>query len=419
MSSSFIDFTDEAEGDGDDITSGSDSPANDEDVDSGTVLFTGSDTPLSPSADSSRTSVALVQAVPSTGDGTKDERLTDSSNASVYETSVTVICEDVHSPESEPEEPDGHTTAMEKQTGSADENEVSSDSDRSDDVNLRGVNSDSVITESECDVCSHDHDEIKTDFDDSCSSCCDHAQNSDCDKSKESNGRMTESEDSYFSFEKHQSQGTDSDSDLGDSCSCGDTAYYSSDDDKIDESDSDDSEPESEFESDSSSDQIDGNQRIGSDSDSHSSGENVHSSDCGESSDEADYDSCSCSSCCSCSCKECCNHESDSEVCYDSESDSSSDENTTDSDYDGDDEDDDESVKHWKCQPVTRISSQYSNKTVRLIRVQNVGLVVMALSKADQDSSFSVSGRKSVEASSSLQMLKRLGKEISFKRVPC
>ena len=77
-------------------------------------------------------------------------------------------------------------------------------------------------------------------------------------------------------------------------------------------------------------------------------------------------------------------------------------------DYDGDDEDDDDSVK---CQPAARISNHYSNKTLRLIHVQNVGLVVMAVSKAEQDS---VSGRKSVETSSSLQMLKRLGKEISF-----
>ena len=68
--------------------------------------------------------------------------------------------------------------------------------------------------------------------------------------------------------------------------------------------------------------------------------------------------------------------------------------------------DDDGSVK---CQPAARISSQFSNKTLRLICVQNVGLVVMAVSQADQDC---VSERKSVEASSSLQMLKKLGKEI-------
>ena len=106
------------------------------------------------------------------------------------------------------------------------------------------------------------------------------------------------------------------------------------------------------------------------------------------------------------SCEECCNHENDSDMCYDS----SLGEDTTDSDYDGDDEDDDGSVK---CQPAAKISGQYSNKTLRLIRVQNVGLVVMAVSQADQDC---VSGRKSVEASSSLQMLKKLGKEI---RVAC
>ena len=127
----------------------------------------------------------------------------------------------------------------------------------------------------------------------------------------------------------------------------------------------------------------------------------------------SESDSCSCSSCC-CSCEECCNHESDSDVymCYDSDSDTSSGEDTTDLDYDGDDEDDDGSMK---CQPAARISNHYSNKILRLIRVQNVGLVVMAISKD------SVSGRKSMEASSSLQMrmLKNLGKEIYFKRVPC
>ena len=123
---------------------------------------------------------------------------------------------------------------------------------------------------------------------------------------------------------------------------------------------------------------------------------------------EDDGDLCSCISCC-CSCEECCNHESASDVCYDSESYSSSGEDTTDSDYDGDNEDDDDSVR---CQPAGTISRQYSNKTLRLIRVHNVGLVVMAVSQVDQDV---VSGRKSVEASSSLQMLKKLGKEISFK----
>ena len=76
-------------------------------------------------------------------------------------------------------------------------------------------------------------------------------------------------------------------------------------------------------------------------------------------------------------------------------------------DYDGDDEDDDDSVK---CQPAARISNHYSNKTLRLIHVQNVGLVVMAVSKAEQDSVRVLD----VETSSSLQMLKRLGKEISF-----
>ena len=63
-----------------------------------------------------------------------------------------------------------------------------------------------------------------------------------------------------------------------------------------------------------------------------------------------------------------------------SESYSSSGEDTTDSDYDGDNEDDDDSMK---CQPAARISSQYSNKTLRLIHVHNVGLFMMAVRKAE------------------------------------
>ena len=160
-------------------------------------------------------------------------------------------------------------------------------------------------------------------------------------------------------------------------------------------------------------DETDSNDRaIDSDRDSHSScDENTHNSDCDEifndetdSKDrmtDSDSDSCSCSSCC-CSYEECCSHESDSDVCYDSESYSSSD-----SDYGGDDEDDDDGVM---CQPAARITGQYSNMTLKLIHVQNVGLVVMAVSKSDLDSD---SGRKSVEGSGSLQRLRRLGKEIS------
>ena len=109
------------------------------------------------------------------------------------------------------------------------------------------------------------------------------------------------------------------------------------------------------------------------------------------------------------------NNESDSDVACDSERYSSSGEDTTDSDYDGDDEDDDDDSL-VKCQPAARITSQYSNKTLRLIHVQNVGLVVMAVSKSDQDCA---GGRKGVETSTSLQMLKKIGKEVSFNRVPC
>ena len=131
---------------------------------------------------------------------------------------------------------------------------------------------------------------------------------------------------------------------------------------------------------------------------------------------DSDSDSCSCS-CCYCSCEECCSHESDSDVCYDSEDYSSSDEDTADSDYDGDDEDGDDSMI---CQPAARITSQDSNTTLKLIRVQNVGLVVIAVSKSDLDSR-SDSERKSVEESGSLQRLKRLGKEISsaFLKLTC
>ena len=101
-------------------------------------------------------------------------------------------------------------------------------------------------------------------------------------------------------------------------------------------------------------------------------------------------------------------------MCYDSESDSSSGEDTTDSDYDGDDEDDDDSIR---CQPAARISSQYSNKTLKLICVQNVGLVVMAISKVEQDS---ISGSKSVEVPSSLQNAQEARKRnlLQFKHVP-
>ena len=236
---------------------------------------------------------------------------------------------------------------------------------------------------------------------------------------QESEG-ATVSSDSEWSItesdtESNLSSESDSDSDSDGSCSCRDGTHSCLDDDKSEKSDSESSETESECDSSS-----DGSQETGSDSDTHSScGENTHGSDCDEGDDTdpndkmTDSDSDWSYSCCCCVCEECCKQESDSDGCCDSESYSSSGEDTTDSDYDGDDEDDDDSVN---CQPASRIASQYSNKTLRLIRVQSVGLVVMAVSKAEEDS---VSRRKSVEASNSLQMLKRLGKEISFIRVPC
>ena len=237
-------------------------------------------------------------------------------------------------------------------------------------------------------------------------------------KSRDSDAQESENAAASWSITESESDlspESDSDSDSEGSCSCGDSTHSCSGDDKSEESDSESSESESE--SDSSSD---GSQETGSGSDSHSSsGENTHGSDCDQRDETdpndkmTDSDSDWSHSCCCCVCEECCKQESDSDVCCDSESYSSSDEDTTDSDYDGDNEDDDDSMN---CQPAPRIASQYSNKTLRLIRVQSVGLVVMAVSKAEEDS---VSRRKSVEASSSLQMLKRLGKEVSFNRVPC
>ena len=319
---------------------------------------------------------------------------------------------------------DSESEQKSKQTDSDScvENTLCSDLDRGE-----NIHSDDGITESESDFCSHDQcksEETDSDGDLSGSySCNDNAHSSHCDRSEENDDRMRESEDSSCSHGKKISQEADSDSDSSDtvSCNCGERLHCS-DDDKSDENNSDGSTTESE--SDSCSDDECRRQQTGSDSDSHSScGENAHSSDSDESDGsngrmtDSDSDTCSCSNC-RCSCDDCCNHESDSDVDYDSEGDRSSGEDTTDSDYDGDDEDDDESMKHSKCQPVTGISSQFSNKTVRLIRVKNVGLVVMAVAKeVDQDST---GGRNSaVEASSSLQMLKRLGKGISFKRISC
>ena len=404
----------------------------------------------------------------------QDERPTDSGNASVDDTSVNDDYEDIHPLESAPNESEGDTVSENLDTlysntqGSAAESE--NDSCSCDDrCCVHSYNSDCGLHSMTCEDSNYDKNASGTSSDtDSASCCCDEhkskqtdsdscvenveenslpsesydgsmtelesdlSSHDECDGScncnenvrndsdcEESDSRMIKSEDSSCSFNKCQSQETDSDSDSGNSCSVGD---------KSDENDSDGSvmEPESDSYSESSDNEC-GSQQTGSDSESHSCAENVHGSDCDKSdetnsNDEitgSDSDSCSesCSSCC-CSCEECCNRESASDEYYDSESDSSSGEDTTDSDYDGDDEDDDESLpKSSKCQLLSGISSQlYSNKTVRLIRVRNVGLVVMAVTKVSQGSE---GRRDSVEASSSLQMLKRLGKEISFKRLPC
>ena len=188
------------------------------------------------------------------------------------------------------------------------ENTLYSDSDRSE-----NIHSDDGITESESDLCPHDERKSEETTSDgelsgSCS-CSENAHNSDCDRSEESNGRMTESEDNSFSDDRgiSESQETDSDSDSsGDgSCNCGERIHCSDDDDS-DENNSDGSTTQSE--SDSCSDDECRNQQTGSDCDSHSScGENAHSSDCDENDGsngrmtDSDSDTCSCSSCC-CSC---------------------------------------------------------------------------------------------------------------------
>ena len=235
-----------------------------------------------------------VQSVVNSQNGTKCKGQTD------LGTSVTGGCEDGHSLEGGPNEFDDSTLLTSLSPLQDIENAtVSSDSDRSDDINS--------ATEYENELSFSGLDKgLIMDREHSYSSCGGNAQNSESDKSEESDGSVTESEtgDSSCSTEESQSQGSDTDSNSNGSCSCGDSRH-SSDDDKSDKNDSDDSETESE--SDSSSDESQG---ISSDSDSHGCGENSHNSDCNETDSndqmtDSDSDSCSCISCC-CSCEECC-----------------------------------------------------------------------------------------------------------------